>query len=87
LHTDTEVDLYTAVLGGETRVTTPDGQVVLTIPAGTQQGQTFRLTGRGMPHLRNPQNHGDLLAHIKVNLPRNLNQEQRTLFEKLAKMK
>jgi curved DNA-binding protein len=87
LHTETEVDLYTAVLGGETQVATPDGHVVLTIPAGTQPGQTFRLTARGMPHLRNPQNHGDLFTRIKVNLPRNLNKEQIALFEKLAKTK
>lgn len=85
LHTNFEIDLYTAVLGGEARVPTPDGQVVLTIPAGTQPGQTFRLTGRGMPHLRNPQAHGDLFAHAKVNLPKHLSAEQRSLFEKLAR--
>jgi DnaJ-class molecular chaperone len=40
-----------------------------------------------MPHLRNPQNHGDLLARIKVNLPRNLSKDQIVLFEKLANSK
>jgi len=58
--------------------------VVLTIPAGTQPGQAFRLTGRGMPHLRNPEKRGDLFARAKVSLPRNLSEEQRALFEKLA---
>jgi curved DNA-binding protein len=85
LHADFDLDLYTAVLGGEAKVNTPDGQVVLTIPAGTQPGQTFRLNGRGMPHMRNPQIHGDLFAHARVNLPRNLTSEQRSLFEKLAR--
>ncbi len=84
LYTDTNVDLYTAVLGGEVRVPTPEGPVVLTIPAGTQPGQPFRLSGRGMPHLRQPSSRGDLYARIKVQIPRNLTQEQRQLFEQLA---
>jgi len=87
LYTDFDLDLYTAVLGGEARVDTPDGQVVLTIPPGTQPGQTFRLAGRGMPHLRNPQNRGDLFARARVTLPRNLTPQQREYFEKLARLK
>ena len=87
LYTDFEVDLFTAVLGGEARVTTPDGQVVLNVPAGTQPGQTVRLTGRGMPHLRSPQSRGDLFARAKIQIPRKLSAEQRSAFEILAKMK
>ena len=87
LYTDASVDLYAAVLGGETRVTTPEDTVVLTIPAGTQPGQTFRLGGRGMPHLRTPSSRGDLYVRIKVQLPKNLSPEQRQLFEQLAKTK
>jgi curved DNA-binding protein len=83
LTTEVTVDLYTAVLGGQVNVPTPGGDVLLTIPAGTQPGQTFRLAGRGMPKLRNPQEHGDLLARAKVRLPRNLTPEQRELFERL----
>lgn len=85
LHTDASVDLYTAVLGGEVRVNTMDGAVVLTIPAGTQAGQSFRLSGRGMPHLRDASKHGDLFVRIKVQIPRSLNPEQHKLFEELAK--
>ena len=55
------MDLYSALLGGQVRVPTPNGDVVLTIPAGTQPGQSFRLAGRGMPHLRDAQTSGDLL--------------------------
>ena len=58
---------------------------MLTIPAGTQPGQSFRLSGRGMPHLRDPKTRGDLYARIKVQIPRNLSPEQRKLFEQLAK--
>jgi curved DNA-binding protein len=85
LHTEATIDLYTAVLGGEARVQTPEGAVVLTIPSGTQQGQSFRLSGRGMPRLRDPNQRGDLFARVKVTLPRNLTVEQRKLFEQLAK--
>lgn len=83
LYTDATVDLYTAVLGGQAAVTTPGGNVSLTIPAGTQPGQLIRLAGRGMPNLRKPQTHGDLFARIKVQIPRQLNPKQRELFEQL----
>lgn len=87
LHTEVSLDLFTAVLGGEATVQTLDGALVLKIPAGTQPGQTFRLSGRGMPHLKDPTQHGDLLARAKVRLPRNLNAQQRELFQKLAELK
>jgi curved DNA-binding protein len=83
LITEVTTDLYTAVLGGQVTVPTPAGNVMLTIPAGTQPGQTFRLAKRGMPKLRNPQEHGDLFARVKVRIPRNLTEEQRKLFEQL----
>ncbi len=83
IYTDVTIDLYTAVLGGQARVPTLSGDVVLTIPAGTQPGQTFRLASRGLPHLNDPQTHGDLFARIKVNLPRQLTPKQRELFERL----
>jgi len=86
LYTEVTVDLYTALLGGQTRVPTPVGDVVLTIPEGTQPGQTMRLSGRGMPILRDPQKHGDLYAKMKVTLPRQLTSEQKKLFEQLRKL-
>jgi curved DNA-binding protein len=84
LYTDVEVDLYTAVLGGEVTVPTMSGNVVLKIPPGTQPGQSMRLSGRGMPQLKNPDRHGDLYARIKVRLPRDLTPHQRELFEQLS---
>jgi curved DNA-binding protein len=77
------VDLYTAVLGGETRVPTLDGSVMLTIPPGTQNGQLFRLRGKGMPKLRNPEDRGDLYAEVHVQLPTDLTSRQSELFEQL----
>jgi len=83
LTTEASVDLYTAVLGGTVRVKTLSGEIMLTIPAGTQPGQKIRLTGKGMPHLRNPQTAGDLYVMIKVRIPKNLTPQQRVLFEQL----
>jgi len=83
LHTTVPTDLYTMVLGGEVQVPTMNGQVVLTIPAGTQNGRTFRLRGKGMPRLRNAEEHGDLYVKIEVQLPTHLTPEQRKLFEQL----
>jgi curved DNA-binding protein len=87
LTVDATVDLYTAVLGGETEVPTPVGDVVLTIPPESQPGQVFRLKGRGMPNLRNPSTHGDLFARLKVTLPAHLSEEERELYRRLAGMR
>ncbi len=87
LYTEATVDLYTAVLGGEVRVDTLSGPVVLTIPPGSQPGRKFRLRGRGMPKLRNPSQHGDLYVTLKVEIPRKLSAEERALFQKLASLR
>lgn len=87
LHTEVEVDLYTALLGGEGLVTTPKGPVILTIPEGSQPGQVFRLKDRGMPNLRSPNTFGDLYAKLKVSIPEKLSAEERELFEQLARLR
>jgi len=87
LYVDVPVDLYTAVLGGEAKVPTPGGTVVLTIPAGSQPGQLMRLSGRGMPRLREHGRSGDLYARLKVEIPRHLTKRERELFEELASKK
>jgi curved DNA-binding protein len=86
LYVTVPVDLYTAVLGGEVRVPTLSGDVNLKIPAGSQNGQTFRLRGKGMPKLRQPTEHGDLYARLEVRLPTKLTPEQRELFEQLRRL-
>lgn len=82
IRTEFDVPLYTAILGGEARVTTLDGPVELRIPPETQNGQVFRLRGKGMPSLKGSAR-GDLLARVKVVLPTNLTEDQRRAFEEL----
>ena len=81
------VDIYTAVLGGEVEVPTLDRAVALTIPAGTQNGKTIRLRGLGMPEVKNPDQRGDLFAVVEVQLPTNLSDEEKRLFEQLRKLR
>lgn len=83
LTTQATIDMFTALLGGEVEVPTMTGRVRLTIPPGTQPGQKFRVSGRGMPKLKDPQSKGDLFVRIKVNLPKDLSKEQKTLLEKV----
>ncbi|HEX7736164.1 MAG TPA: J domain-containing protein [Ktedonobacteraceae bacterium] len=85
LYTDVEVDLVTAMLGGEVPVPLPDGRkLVLTIPPETQNARLFRLSGKGMPRLRGEGN-GTLFARVKVVLPMHLTSEEKGLFEQLAR--
>ena len=80
---DVSVPLTTAVLGGEVPVPLPDGKrVLLTIPAETQNAQTFLLRGKGMPRLRGG-GQGNLLARVRVTLPTGLSPRERELFEAL----
>jgi curved DNA-binding protein len=87
LYTTASLDLYTMVLGGEVRVPTMDGEVVLSVPSGTQNGRTFRLHGKGMPRLRQPDQRGDLYVKTEVRLPTSLTPREQELFEELRQGK
>ena len=81
------VDVFTAMLGGEAQVETLNGTVKLKIPAGTQPEQVFRLAGRGMPRLKSTQNKGDLFVRLKVRVPKELTEKQKSLLEEAARLK
>ncbi len=87
LYTTSALNIFTLILGGETDVETPTGKVKLSIPAGTQTDQVFRLAGRGMPHLKNPSTKGDLFVKLKVQVPKYLSSKQRELLEEAARIK
>ena len=76
-----------AVLGGEVSVTTLKGKVDLKIPAETQNSQTFRLGGQGMPYLKKPQTFGILYVKVKVVIPKGLSEEERKLFHQLKDLR
>ncbi len=86
LRGDVDVPLLEAVLGGSVGVDTLRGRVELTIPPETQNGQTFRLSGRGMPHLGDPSRFGDLFVKVRIDLPSGLNEEERSLYRQLRDM-
>jgi curved DNA-binding protein len=74
LERDLALTLEEALLGAEVKVDTLKGSVLLKIPAGTQSGRTFRLTGQGMPRFK-ANGHGDLYARARVILPTDLSDE------------
>ena len=84
LHSTIKVDLYDALLGGEVNVPTISGDVKLKIKPGTQNGQTIRLRGKGMPLLRSKGQYGDLYAQVDVQLPK-LTAHQRALLEEMRR--
>lgn len=69
LYTDVPVDIFTAVGGGEVQVPTMERPVMLKIPPKTNADRSFRLRGKGIPHLSDSKTHGDLYARVKLVLP------------------
>lgn len=86
LHTKLNLDMYTAILGGEMQVYTLTGKLKLKIPAGTQNGKILRLRGKGMPVYGKADQHGDLYVKIEVQLPVHLSEEERGLMERLREL-
>jgi len=85
LTVEVPVTFAEAALGGEVQVPTMTGKVTMKLPPGVQSGQQLRLSGQGMP--RRAGGSGDLLARVKVTVPRNLSEEERELIEKLRSLR
>jgi molecular chaperone DnaJ len=79
------VSISQAALGAEIKVPTLDGEESLTVPAGTQSGERFRLRGQGVPAL-NGSGRGDEFVTVTVRTPTKLSEEKRRLLEELAKL-
>ena len=84
LHCQMPLSFAIAALGGETTVPTLEGRASIKIPAGTQNGTTFRLRGKGMKALGEDR-HGDLYVHVQIAVPSKLTAEQRGHLEAFAK--
>jgi molecular chaperone DnaJ len=83
LLTDLTISFPLAALGGEVNVPSLEAPVRLKIPAGTQPGVHFRVSGHGLPHLRSKAR-GDLYVRIQVNVPKKLTKEEKKILQDLA---
>jgi curved DNA-binding protein len=82
IHFDLAVTPSEAALGAKIKVNAPAGPVTITVPEGSSSGRRLRLRGQGMPDLKGPP--GNLIAEIRIVVPRRPNKEERELYEKLA---
>jgi len=87
LYSNVELDLYTAVLGGEITFNTLDGKVKLKVKPETQQGTKVNLKGKGFPVYKNEGQFGDFQITYSIKIPTNLTDKQKALFEELKNSK
>ena len=87
LHKTVELDLYTAVLGGEVTIDTLSGKIKLKVPPETQNNTITRLKGKGFPVYKKEGVSGDLFITYQVKLPTRLTEKEKELFRELAKLK
>ncbi len=85
LYCEVPVTFPEAALGAKIEVQTPEGTSLLKIPPGTQSGQTFRLSGKGMPHIKG-NTRGDLFCKVKVHVPKFLDEDSKDLLRKFAQL-
>jgi DnaJ-class molecular chaperone len=85
LHCAVPVSITEAALGGHIEVPTPDGPVTIEIPAGTQNGQRFRLRKRGVPRMGG-KSRGDLFVEVHVRVPRIVDEPSQRLLQELARL-
>jgi len=84
LEVDVDVPFTVAALGGEVKVPTLRGRVSMKIPEGSQSGQTFRLGGQGITRLGGKR--GDLMAKLKITVPKKLSDKEKKLIQELASL-
>lgn len=86
LYVAKEIDLYTAILGGEVMVDTLDGKVKLKVPAGTQNDTKIRLKSKGFPVYKKDGQFGNLFITYTVKIPVDLTEKQTALFKELQEL-
>jgi len=86
LYTTVDLDLYTAILGGEITIDTLSGKVKLKVKPETQNGSKIKLKDKGFPIYKNEGHFGDLYATFIIKIPTNLTDKQKALFNELSKL-
>jgi curved DNA-binding protein len=86
LYADKQIDLYTAVLGGDAIVATMTGQIKVKIAPGTQNEKSIRIKAKGMPVYGKADSYGDLYIRLLVKIPEQLTDKQKELFEQLRSL-
>lgn len=81
-----DLDLYTAVLGGEITLDTFVGKVKLVVKPETQNGTRVKLKGKGFPVYKKEGEFGDLFITWKIKIPTNLSEKEKELFKELARI-
>ena len=84
LHMDIPVDIFTAIAGGEIPIPALARPLTLTIPPRTNANRTFRIRGKGMPHLGDPKTRGDLFARVGLVLPDPLSEQEVNHIREMA---
>jgi curved DNA-binding protein len=87
LHTEVELDLYTALLGGEVTIDTFDGQAKLVVKPETPNGQKVKLKGKGFPVYKKDSEFGDLFVTWRIKIPSGLTEKEKELFRQLLKLR
>lgn len=87
LYASANIDLYTALLGGEVIINTFDGKVKLKIKPETESGTKVKLKGKGFPVYKKEKQFGDLFVTYQVNIPTNLTAKEKELFSELQKLR
>jgi curved DNA-binding protein len=87
LYSTVDLDLYTALLGGEITTDTFNGKVKLTVKPGTQNDTKIKLKGKGFPVYKKEGQYGDLYISYRIVLPTNLTDKEIGLFSELAKLR
>ena len=87
LHTTVNLDLYTALLGGEITIDTLDGKVKINVQPETQNGSRIKLKNKGFPVYRKKDQHGDLYITFEIDIPKNLSSKEKELFSELSRLR
>ncbi|MBU2939776.1 J domain-containing protein [Lacinutrix sp. C3R15] len=87
LYTNVDLDLYTAMLGGDLMVDTFNGKVKLTIKPETQNGTKVKLKGKGFPKYKKEGQFGDLYITYQIKTPTKLTDKEKELFTQLQKLR